>query len=557
MTPRIEPSTAQSTAHSEGASPPMLAVTAGFALLVLVLRGSTFFHSVENWDESLYLLMARSVLDGHTLYTEIWDHKPPGIFYLFALAQLVFGRTVLSIRIATWLAITASSVLLFLIGRRLRSPTTGVVAGLLYAVFSLNDGGIASNVELFFTPLLLLALLLVVSYEARALLDRPSPPLLLGLVAGLALQMKYVVIFDLAAFFLLLAPSLWREAAPHRAGRLLRCAALVSAGAVLPLVVVAGWFAACGHFADYVDANFAANARYVGEVGFDFSKLGWMIQRRIREAFPLWLSLALAPLYLGFFRSLDEGTRRGLVAGLLWAALAFVGILAMRRLFAHYFLSLTAPLCLLCALVVCAAAESPERAPARTWLLLALVLLGAILRGAERPLLLAGQTFYHRVVRHEPLWGDEPAQVAEYLRSRIGPGDYLYVADYHPILYYLLPVRVPTRFPLPPHLADDRWKELTGFDPEAEIRAIFAKKPLYIVKVEDKDTPFYRLLREELERSYQREHTIGAVTLYRRKDEDAKERKTGRPIDRASGWTGTCESFPEIRGRESPHDRCG
>jgi 4-amino-4-deoxy-L-arabinose transferase-like glycosyltransferase len=98
----------------------IVTVAFGFALLVLVLRSATFFHSVENWDESLYLLAARSVLDGHTLYTEIWDHKPPGIFYLCALGQLVFGRTVLSIRILAWLAVTASSLLLFLLGRSLR-----------------------------------------------------------------------------------------------------------------------------------------------------------------------------------------------------------------------------------------------------------------------------------------------------------------------------------------------------------------------------------------------------------------------------------------------------
>jgi Dolichyl-phosphate-mannose-protein mannosyltransferase len=524
MTP---PRAASSRRQSEGAGASSLStplVAAGFAALVFALRSSTFLYTVENWDESLYLLMARSVLEGHTLYTEIWDHKPPGIFYLFALAQLVFGRTVLSIRIAAWLAATASSVLLFLIGRRLRSPTTGLVAGLLYAVFSLNDGGVASNVELFFTPLLLLALLLVFSNEAAELIERPRLPLLLGLVAGLALQMKYVVIFDLTAFFLFLAPPLWLAAGPDRPSRLLRCAALVFTGALLPLLVVAGWFVASGHLADYVDANFAANVRYVEEMGIDFSRLAWMIQRRIREAFPLWLSLALAPLYLALFRPLDEGTRRGLIAGLLWAAFAFLGILAMRRLFAHYFLSLTAPLSLLCALVLCAATESPGQTPARTWLLIGLVLLGPLSRGAEWSLSLAAQTAYHRVVRHQPLWGDEPAQVAEYLRSRIKPGDYLYVADYHPILYYLLPVRIPTRFPLPPHLADQRWKELTGFDPEAEIHAIFAKKPLYVVNVEDKPTPFYRLLHEELEGSYQREETIAGVTLYRRKDESTRER---------------------------------
>lgn len=518
MRPWIERSAPGTALRAAAASPPTLAVAGGFALLVLVLRSSTFFHSVENWDESLYLLMARSVLDGHPLYTEIWDHKPPGIFYLFALAQLAFGRAVLSIRLAAWLAVTASSVLLFRIGRRLRSPTTGIVAGLLYAVFSLNDGGLASNVEIFFTPLLLLALLLALSHDAAELLDRPSQPALIGLVAGFALQMKYVVVFDLMAFCLFLAPSLWREAARHRPARLLRCAALAGAGALLPLVVVAGWFAATGHFVDYVEANFAANARYVGEAGLDFAKLGWMIQRRIREAFPLWLSLALAPACLALVPALERETRRGLVAGLLWAVLAFLGILTMRRLFAHYFLALTAPLCLLCALVVCAAAESPERSRARPWLVLALVLVGPLLRGAERPLAVAAHTLYHRVIRHEPLWGDEPAQVAEYLRPRIGPGDYLYVADYHPILYYLLPVRMPTRFPLPPHLADERWKELTGFDPEAEIRAIFAKRPSYVIQAEERPTQFYRILREELDRAYRLEHTLDRIAIYRRLD---------------------------------------
>jgi len=497
---------------------PLFAAFVGFGALVLALRSSTFFLSVENWDESLYLLMARSVLDGHPLYTEIWDHKPPGIFYLFALAQFLFGRTVVSIRIAAWLAVTASSLLLFTIGARLRSTTTGIVAGLLYAAFSLNDGGVASNVEIFFTPLLLLEVLLIVSYETRELLERPGPPLLLGFVGGLALQMKFVVIFDLAAFFLFLSPSLWRDAAVDRPRRLLRFGTFVAVGALLPLAVAAGWFAATGHFAEYWDANFAANARYVGEVGWNFEKLAWMILRRIREAFPLWSSLALAPFCLAFLGPAEARTRRGLALGLLWAAFALLGICALRRLFAHYFLALTPPLCLLCSLVVCSAVESADRSRARTLLLLTLVLLGPLLRAVEKPLSLTARLGEHRYVRDEPLWGDEPAQVAEYLRTRIGTGEYLYVADYHPILYYLLPVRVPTRFPLPPHLANQNWKSLTGFDPAVEVRAIFAKRPLYVVKAADGDTPFYGILHEELGRSYRLEQTLAGVEIYRRTD---------------------------------------
>ena len=505
------------TERPSGASLPLPAVVVGFAALVLVLRGSTFFHSVENWDESLYLLMARSVLEGHPLYTEIWDHKPPGIFYLFALAQLVFGRSVVSIRILAWLAVTLSTLLLFLLGRRLRSETTGLVAGVLYAAFSLNDGGLASNVELFFTPLLLLALYLALSPAPAELLDQPSRPLVLGLVSGLALQMKYIVVFDLAAFFLFLLVSFRRQNRGESSGRLLRFIGLAGLGALVPLAVVATYFAASGHFAEYFDANFAANVRYVSEVGFDYRKLLWMLERRIRESFLLWLGLGVAPAYLVFWRDLDRDTRRGLAASLLWVVFAFFGICATRRLFAHYFLALTPPLCLIAALVISAAVEG-NRSRMRTFLLLTLVLAGPLLRTVERPLLQTARAVRHHWFLQDPLWDDEPAQIAEYLRPRVAAGDYLYVADYHPILYYLLPVRLPTRFPLPPHLVEEQWKELTGFDTEAEVRNIFAKRPVYVIKAEEKHTPFYRILREELDRGYRLERNVGSVELYRRID---------------------------------------
>jgi hypothetical protein len=373
-------------------------------------------------------------------------------------------------------------------------------------------------VEIFFTPLLLLTLFLALSHDAAELLDRPSLALTLGVLAGLAAQMKYVVVFDLAAFFLFLFPSLWQQGGRERPAHLLRFLALAAAGAATPLAIVVASLVLTGHFADYFDANFAANARYVSEVRTDLGTLGSMIQMRVRENFPLWLTLVLAPAYLVFFRELDRGTRRGLAVGLLWAAFAFLGMCAMRRPFPHYLLALTPALCLLCALVVCSAVKCEGAAdpPTRAALLLVLVLLGSLLRAAEDPISLAARTLYHRYVLRDVFWGDRPSLLADYLRSRVGPDDYLYVADYHPILYYLLPVRVPTRFPLPAHLADEHGKDLTGIDPEEEVQAIFAKQPRYVVKVLDRPTAFYKMVHEELARSYRLENTIQGVKVYRR-----------------------------------------
>jgi hypothetical protein len=514
MTSAREISVPRSGLAAGSLSPPLWQVAAGLTLLAFALRSCTFFYSVQNWDESLYLLMGRSLLDGAPLYASIWEHKPPGIAVLFAFAQLIFGRTVLSLRIFGCLAVAASSVLLFSITRSLRDSTTGIVAGVLYVVFSLTYG-LPTNIEISIAPFVILAFWVALAHEPERLLADPKLALGLGLAAGCALQVSYIAVFDLSALGIFLLSYLWKDGRHH--GRLLRFVALAAVGPLALFVAAALWFAAIGHFGDYFDANFASNVNYVGD-SVDYRRLAWMVTRRVREAFPLWLSLGLAALYIPFFPSLGTGARRGLAAGLLWAAFALPGICVTGRLFAHYFLELLPAQCLVCALVLCSTIDAASSLPsrARTVILLLLVLLGPALRVVERPLTLTASTVYHRYVRGTAHWGDEPAAVADYLRTRIAANDYLYVADYQPIVYYLVPARIPTRFPFPLHLTDEWWKRLTRVDPADEMRSIFAKQPLYVIKAKEADTSFYQQLHGELNRGYRLEQTIGSVEIYRR-----------------------------------------
>lgn len=509
------------TTPARGSKPwSLAAVGALYLAVVALLRLPTFFHSYENWDESLFLLMARSLLDGHPLYVDIWDHKPPGVFVAFAAAQALFGRSVLSIRILACLLVTASSLLLFVIGRRLRSPLAGLVAGLLYAAFSM-DYGRPTNLELVFAPLVIAAFALALAHEPEDLLATTGSPIAIGLLAGLALQVSYVALFDVAALGALLLGLVLTAWPRPPLARVARFFALAAAGPLGMLAATALAFAATGHFGDYVHANFASNARYVSDTGLDVGKLAWMIERRVRESFPLWLALGLAPLCLLTMPDLPQPTRRGLAGGLVWAAGALGGVVATRHLFAHYFLDPLPAQCLLCALVVSIAAEdgaAARRSPARLAIVLALVLLGPVLRAVEKPLRDGALLVRKRCIERIPYWGDEPAAIAAYLRPRITADDALYVADYQPIVHYLVPARIPTRFVFPPFLIDERQRALAGGDADAEVRAIFAKRPLYVLKAGEAPSAFYRLLREELERGYDRETTIGAVEIYRRRD---------------------------------------
>ena len=101
--------------------------------------------------------MGRDILAGHLPYTTIWDHKPPGIYYLFAAAMSTLGAQMESIRILTCVFVAASCTLLYIIGRSVfQSTAVGWLAGLFYAAHSIYRGGMAANAEVLFTPFIVM-----------------------------------------------------------------------------------------------------------------------------------------------------------------------------------------------------------------------------------------------------------------------------------------------------------------------------------------------------------------------------------------------------------------
>jgi len=50
-------------------------------------------------DQSIYAVVARTMLAGGVPYRDAWDFKPPGIFFIYAAARLVFGPGMWGIRI--------------------------------------------------------------------------------------------------------------------------------------------------------------------------------------------------------------------------------------------------------------------------------------------------------------------------------------------------------------------------------------------------------------------------------------------------------------------------
>jgi hypothetical protein len=64
-------------------------------------------------DQNVFAAIGSLILKGFRPYSELWDVKPPNIFYTYGFAQLIFGRSEISVRIFDLISTLISAGLVF------------------------------------------------------------------------------------------------------------------------------------------------------------------------------------------------------------------------------------------------------------------------------------------------------------------------------------------------------------------------------------------------------------------------------------------------------------
>lgn len=322
MNPRSDLSTA----------PGRLALLVALVATAVVLRLPLLVPSVIDWDESLYLLITEAWSAGGLPYETIWDHKPIGTYVLFRAIGGLFGDGLTPIRLFGSVLVGISAYLIAqllpVVAGRDDAATRrlGGLAGLAYVLYCFVHGGLSTNTELMFTPLVVLAALLTLRGEAAPSLSRIAA---IGLLMGAAFQIKYVVAAECALFAQIL---LWRT---PRARRLAAAGVLVVAAAA-PTAAAWAYFFAHGRATLWFDSTVLANLRHTGMIAptsIALKLLVWSL---------LHLPLLLALLWL-------LARREARVVG-WWTLAAGIGVAGTGRFYDHYFLELLPPLCLALAL---------------------------------------------------------------------------------------------------------------------------------------------------------------------------------------------------------------
>jgi 4-amino-4-deoxy-L-arabinose transferase-like glycosyltransferase len=124
------------------------------ALFTLLIRLPFFFRDYIDRDESTFILVAQSLVDGNLPYTELWDLKPPFLFLLFAIPISIFGKSLVAIRLMGAAAVAGIAIATYLIGEQAGGRKVGLLAGwataFLMSLFNSVQGVMSEHLSLLF-----------------------------------------------------------------------------------------------------------------------------------------------------------------------------------------------------------------------------------------------------------------------------------------------------------------------------------------------------------------------------------------------------------------------
>ncbi len=164
--------------------------------IMIGLRLHAFPAPLES-DECNYAYFAERMSHGDRLYVDLWDHQPPGIYWLLMLPTAMFGSEPFVYRMVAMICVGVTLVFLWDLARRWWGSQAAVWVAVLFALCSSDPGmaGEGCNREIHMNVLIVAALWFV---SRRA--PTPSTVLASGALLGFASLIKPVVAIPWFAF---------------------------------------------------------------------------------------------------------------------------------------------------------------------------------------------------------------------------------------------------------------------------------------------------------------------------------------------------------------------
>ncbi|MCB0693844.1 MAG: hypothetical protein KDC19_06360 [Saprospiraceae bacterium] len=314
-----------------------------------------------------------------------------------------------------------------------------------------------------------------------------------GIAIGMGVMIKQAAAFDALALGLFLLWTIRQENKRHLQ-RLVRLAAMTLV-VVLPLAVVAWWYARKGYLTLFLDHQFLLPGRYLNQSD---QRYEWsMVVDFLARYAPITLLALMAVLR----RSSASRPAVGFYG--LWLFLAAVAAILPQNAFGHYFIALIPPMAMMAGLVWHADVHLPGwlrwlRSARTGYVLLVLFIV------------VNGLFQYQDYIRKPD---HVKAALTRIRASGIEDPTIFTGTSNFQILYVLLNISPPVGYPHPSLLFDDRFDEVLNIDHQAQFNQVRSATPSFCFFNLNEPMGLYEPWIAE---DYQAIDTLGRVVMYAR-----------------------------------------
>ena len=224
----------------------------GILALTLILRIPSFFEPYYYGDEAIYLTLGQGIRQGLTLYSQIFDNKPPLIYFFAAVAGSLFWFKAI---LAFW---NLATIVVFSKLAQKVLPKGVKIATSLFALATtlpLLEGNTV-NAELFMVGTSVAAFYLLLSRAAR-----PKILITAGILFGISTLFKVPAAFDVPVIIFY-----WLITDTKNFKKIIKNSLILASGFLTPILLTFVYYFFKGAFPNYFTAAFMQNVGYLGSL---------------------------------------------------------------------------------------------------------------------------------------------------------------------------------------------------------------------------------------------------------------------------------------------------
>lgn len=179
-----------------------------FFLLVICSHMSPLYYSNEWADVNIYFNVAKGIFNGKALYTEVFDHKGPLIFFIYGFGYLISNNSFFGMFLIQWTAWFVMVYFIYKLSKLYLDRVFAYIVAVIFPVFIIKMMKAGGSAEEFILVFECISLFYFVRYfkEKDASYHKPSVMFIHGLFCSMVLFIKLNLIvfwfFPLAAIFL-------------------------------------------------------------------------------------------------------------------------------------------------------------------------------------------------------------------------------------------------------------------------------------------------------------------------------------------------------------------